>query len=88
MKDRNNQVFMPFPNQYQFPGQFPNQQFFPTMPSELESRINSLERMVRRLDTRVSKLEGSTGAYTGEYNTSLPDNVYNQNIYPNAMHMM
>lgn len=82
MKDRNNQMFMPFPNQ-----QFPNQQFFPTMPSELENRINSLERMVRRLDARVSKLEGNTGIYNNEYNTSLPD-VYNQNIYPNAMHMM
>lgn len=80
MKDRNNQMFMPFPNQQFFPT-------MPTMPSELENRVNSLERMVRRLDARVSKLEGNTGMYNNEYNTSLPD-VYNQNIYPNAMHMM
>lgn len=77
MKNRDNQGFMPFPNQ----------NFFPTMPYELESRINSLERMVRRLDARVSKLEGNTSMYNSEYNTSLPD-VYNQNIYPNSMHMM
>ena len=78
MKDRNNNMFMPFPNQ----GFMPNMNM-PTMPMELENRVNSLERMVKRLDARVSKLEGNTGMY----NTSLPD-VYNQNIYPNAMHMM
>jgi len=83
MKDRNNQIFMPYPNQ-QF---FPNMQGIPTMPNELENRINSLERMVKRLDSRVSKLEGNMGVYNSEYNTSLPD-VYNQNIYPNSMHMM
>ena len=73
-------MFMPYPNQQFFPN-------IPTMPNELENRINSLERMVKRLDTRVTKLEGNFGAYNNEYNTSLPD-VYNQNIYPNAMHMM
>ena len=82
MKDRNNNMFMPFPNQ----GFMPNMGF-PTMPMELENKVNSLERMVKRLDARVSKLEGNTGMYNNDYNTSLPD-VYNQNIYPNAMHMM
>ena len=82
MKDRNNQMFMPFPNQ-----QFMPNMMVPSTPMEFENRINSLERMVKRLDARVSKLEGNTGMYNTDYNTSLPD-VYNQNIYPNAMHMM
>ncbi len=86
MKDRNNQMIMPFPNQF-LNQQIPNQQLFPMMPTELENRINSLERMVRRLDARVSKLEGNTGVYNNEYNTSIPD-AYNQNMYPNSMHMM
>lgn len=80
MKDRNNQMYMPFPNQ----GFIPNMQM---MPMDIENRLNSLERMIKRLDTRVSKLEGNTGVYNTDYNTSLP-NTYNQNIYPNAMHMM
>ena len=80
MKDRNNQMFMPFPNQ----------QFIPNMPfiqGEMDNKIAALERMVQRLDARVSKLEGNQGLYNNEYNTSLKD-TYNQNIYPNAMHMM
>lgn len=80
MKDRNNQMFMPCPNQQFFPN-------MPTMPGELENRITSLERMLKRLDARVTKLEGNFGAYNNEYNTSLPD-LYNQNPYQNGMHMM
>lgn len=77
MKDRNNQMFMPYMDN-----------FYPYMNNDLENRVNSLERMVKRLDTRVSKLENSnTNVYGNEYNTSIPD-LYNQNIYPNAMHMM
>ena len=38
MKDRNNNVYMPFPNQ----GFMPNMGF-PTMPMELENKVNSLE---------------------------------------------
>ena len=82
MKDRNNNMFMPFPNK----GFMPNMGV-PTMPMELENRVNSLERMVKRLDARVSILVGNSGMYSGGYNTSIPDN-YTQNIYPNAMHMM
>ena len=78
MRDRNNQMFMPYDNNG----------FFPYMPNDIESRIDSLERMVKRLEQRVNRLENTnTTVYTNEYNTSLPD-VYNQNIYPNAMHMM
>ena len=75
MRDRNNQLFMPYDNNGFF------------IPNDLESRIESLERMVKRLEQRINRLEGNTTIYTNEYNTSLPD-VYNQNIYPNAMHMM
>lgn len=79
MKDRNNQMFMPYGEYYPYP----------YMNNDIENRINSLERMVQRLNSRVSKLENSnnTNVYGNEYNTSIPD-VYNQNIYPNAMHMM
>jgi len=74
----NNQMYMPYDQNG----------FYPYMPYELENRIQSLERMVKRLESRISRLEGTTNVYTtNEYNTSLPD-VYNQNIYPNAMHMM
>lgn len=75
MKDRNNQMFMPY------------QEYYPNMGLDFENRLSNLERMVKRLDTRVSRLEGTTNIYN-EYNTSLPADVYNQNIYPNAMHMM
>ena len=46
MKDVNNQMFMPYGNA-----------FYPNMPNELENRINSWERIVKRLDGRVNKLE-------------------------------
>ena len=92
--DRNNPMFMPYPNMQQGMMGMPNmQQGMMGMPNmnmgDIENRISSLERAVRRIDTRVSRLEGSTGyaSDTGQYNTSLPNN-YNQNTYPNAMHMM
>lgn len=61
---------------------------YPFMPNDIENRLNSLERTVRRLESRVSKLEGNTGMYTPEYNSSL--DMYNQNQMPNpnTMHMM
>ncbi len=68
MKDINNQMFMPYDNNGMY------------MPYDLENRLNSLERMVRRLDARITKLENSSM-------NALPD-IYNQNIYPNAMNMM
>ena len=84
--DRNNSMFMAYggtnmmePNMYpMFPG-----------INDLENRVNALERIVRRLDTRVARLEGASGVYNTEtqYNTSLPD-TYNQSMYPNSMHMM
>ena len=76
MKDRN-QMFMPYDNNF----------YYPYVPNDLENRINSLERMIKRLETRISRLENMNNIYNTEYNTSIPDN-YNQNIYPNAMHMM
>ena len=82
--DRNNPMFMPYPNMPQGMMGMPNMNM-----GDIENRISSLERAVRRLDTRISRLEGASG-YTGEsnqYNTSLPNN-YNQDMYPNAMHMM
>lgn len=79
MKDRNNQMFMPYNDMYPYQ--------FPYMANDLENRVNMLEKTVKRLETRISKLEGTTNIYGNEYNTSIPD-VYNQNIYPNAMHMM
>ena len=78
MKDRNNQMYMPYLDNY-----YP----YPYMTNDLENRINALERSIKKLDSRVSKLENTTNVYGNEYNTSIPD-VYNQNIYPNAMHMM
>ena len=84
MKDRNNQMFMPFDQNGYYP--YPYQ--YPYMGNDLMNRIESLERSVKRLENRVSRLENSTtNVYGNEYNTSIPD-VYNQNIYPNAMHMM
>ncbi len=75
MKDVNNQMFMPYGNA-----------FYPNMPNELENRISSLERIVKRLDGRVSKLESMNGVYTNDtaYNTSIP-NMYDGY---NGMHMM
>lgn len=75
MKDINNQMFIPYP------------EYYPNMMGNFENRLSNLERMVKRLDTRLSRLEGTTNIYN-EYNTSLPQDVYNQNTYPNAMHMM
>lgn len=72
MKDRNNQMYMPYDNGF----------FYPYMPNDIENRIDSLERMVKRLDSRVTRLENN---YNN--NSNMPD-IYNQNIYPNAMHMM
>ena len=84
--DRNNPMFMPYPNM-----NMPQSNMYPVMPgiNELENRMNSLERVVKRLDTRISRLESSNGIYNTEsqYNTSIPDG-YNQNTYPNAMHIM
>lgn len=75
MKDVNNQMFMPYGNA-----------FYPNMPNELENRINSLERIVKRLDGRVSKLESMNGVYTNDtpYQSSIP-NMYDGY---NGMHMM
>ena len=66
MKDVNNQMFMPYGNA-----------FYPNMPNELENRINSLERIVKRLDGRVNKLESMNGVYTNTtpYQASIP-NMY------------
>ena len=79
MKDRNNQMYMPYDNGF----------FYPYMPNDIENRLDALERMVKRLDTRVSRLENNS-MYQNN-NQNMPD-VYNQNIYPNAypntMHMM
>lgn len=84
MKDRNNQMFMPY-DQNAF---YPYPYAYPYMQNNLENRVESLERMVKKLENRISKLENSTtNVYGNEYNTSIPD-IYNQNIYPNAMHMM
>lgn len=80
MKNRNNYMYMPFPN-----GEYTPNMNIPFVPNELDNRVSALERSVKRLEQRVSKLEGATDY--SSYNTSLPD-VYNQNIYPNAMHMM
>ena len=75
MKDVNNQMFMPYGNA-----------FYPNMPNELENRINSLERIVKRLDGRVNILESMNGVYTNTtpYQASIP------NMYEgyNGMHMM
>lgn len=78
MKDRNNNFFIPYANP-----------MYPMMPNDLENRVNSLERIVKRLESRISLLENNNISYSGEikYNTSIPEN-YNQNMYPNAMHMM
>ena len=78
MKDRNNNFFIPYGNP-----------MYPMMPNDLENRVNSLERIVKRLENRISLLENNNISYCGEikYNTSIPEN-YNQNMYPNAMHMM
>lgn len=75
MKDVNNQMFMPYGNA-----------FYPNMPNELENRINSLERIVKRLDGRVNKLESMNGVYanTTPYQASIP-NMYDEY---NGMHMM
>ena len=75
MKDFNNQMFMPYGNA-----------FYPNMPNELENRINSLERIVKRLDGRVNKLESMNGVYTNTtpYQASIP-NMYDGY---NGMHMM
>lgn len=73
-------MYMPFPN-----GEYTPNMNIPFVPNELDNRVSALERSVKRLEQRVSKLEGSTDY--SNYNTSLPD-AYNQNIYPNAMHMM
>ena len=79
MKDRNNQMYMPYDNGF----------FYPYMSNDIENRLDALERMVKRLDTRVSRLENNS-MYQNN-NQNMPD-VYNQNIYPNAypntMHMM
>ena len=75
MKDVNNQMFMPYGNA-----------FYPNMPNELENRINSLERIVKRLDGRVNKLESMNGVYTNTtpYQSSIP-NMYDEY---NGMHRM
>lgn len=79
VKNRNNYMYMPFPN-----GEYTPNMNIPFVPNELDNRVSALERSVKKLEQRVSKLEGTNYP---NYNTSLPD-VYNQNIYPNAMHMM
>ena len=52
----------------------------------MANRINSLERIVKRLDGRVNKLESMNGVYTNTtpYQASIP-NMYDGY---NGMHMM
>lgn len=75
MKDTNNQMFMPYGNT-----------FYPNITVEVENRISSLERIIKRLDARVSKLESINGIYTNDtqYQASIP-NMYDGY---NGMHMM
>ena len=86
--NRDNSMFMPYPGM-NMNANMP-QGMYPMMPraSDIDNRLNSIERQLKRLDTRISRLEGNTGAYSNDssYNTSLNDNY--QNMYPNAMHMM
>ena len=71
MIDRNNQMFPPYG------------EYYPNMAYDFENRLSDLERIVKKLDTRISRLEGTTNIYN-EYNPNLPSDVYNQNMYPNA----
>ena len=71
MIDRNNQMYMPYP------------EYYPNMAMDFENRLNNIEKMIKRLDSRISRLEGTTNVYN-EYNPTLPADVYNQNMYPNA----
>ena len=78
MKDRNNNFFIPYGNP-----------MYPMMPNDLENRVNSLERIVKRLENRISLLENNNISYSGEinYNKSIKKN-YNKNMYTNDIHMM
>ena len=64
---------------------------YPFMPgvNNIDNRLDSIERQLRRMDARISRLEGTNTAFNTDsaYNTSLGDN-FNQNMYPNSMHMM
>ncbi len=71
MIDRNNQMYMPYG------------EYYPNMALDFDTRLNNLEKMIKRLDTRVSRLESTTNIYN-DYNTNLPADIYNQNMYPNA----
>ena len=80
--NRDNPMVMPY--NMGMPGMYPN------MPNtnDLEIRLSSIERQLKRLDSRISRLE-TNGLYNQDnigYNTSLNDNY--SNMYPNSMHMM
>jgi len=84
-------MFAAFPGM-NTPGMMPQAGMYPMAPgiNDFENRFASLERQIRKLDARISRLEGSSGIYSSDpsnYNTSLGDG-FNQNMYPNSMHMM
>lgn len=86
-QNRNNPMFVPYPGLNM---NVPQTGMYPITQgvNDLENRLNAMERQIRRLDTRISRLEGNQGVYTTDnaYNTSLSDT--NNNMYPNSMHMM
>lgn len=64
-----------------YPYSIPNNIYPPMFnPSDLENRLSSIERQIKRIDARLSRIE-STNNY-GAYNTSIG------NEYQNSMHMM
>lgn len=77
MRDR--EMFMG----YTYPNQMPNypnnyQNGYPIMQNDLENRVSALERMVKRLDAKISSITNNTN----DYNSTI------DNVYPNNMYML
>jgi len=62
--------------QYPYPGGHPGGM---PMPTDVDARISKIERQLNRLETRISKLEGDTGA------APMMENDFNFN---NSMYMI